>query len=71
VRVNAICPAATITNFGGGPYPDELREVMAARIPLGRVAEADDIARAALWLFTDSAAYVNGVVMPVDGGHEA
>jgi 3alpha(or 20beta)-hydroxysteroid dehydrogenase len=71
VRVNAICPAATMTNFGGGEYSDEVREAIASRIPLGRVAEADDMARAVLWLFSDSAAYVNGIVMPVDGGHEA
>jgi len=73
VRVNAICPAATATNFSPalrGEDPKRL-EMMRSRVPLGRVAEADDMARVALWLFTDSAAYVSGVVMPVDGAQEA
>jgi len=73
VRVNAICPAATATNFSPalrGEDPKRL-EQMRARVPLGRVAEADDMARVALWLFTDSAAYVSGVIMPVDGAQEA
>jgi NAD(P)-dependent dehydrogenase (short-subunit alcohol dehydrogenase family) len=44
---------------------------MASRVPLGRVADADDMARVALWLFTDGASYINGAVIPVDGGQEA
>jgi NAD(P)-dependent dehydrogenase (short-subunit alcohol dehydrogenase family) len=69
VRVNAICPAAATTNFS--QMTEQNKELMAARVPLGRVGEADDMARAALWLFTDSAAYVNGAIIPVDGGQEA
>jgi len=72
IRVNAICPAPTVTNFspGMGENP-QILEQMRSRIPLGRVAEADDMARVALWLLSDSAAYVNGAFFPVDGGQEA
>jgi NAD(P)-dependent dehydrogenase (short-subunit alcohol dehydrogenase family) len=73
VRINAICPAATMTNFSAalrGENPERL-EYLKSRIPLGRVAMADDMARVATWLLSDSAAYVNGVIMPVDGGQEA
>ncbi|MCH5675648.1 SDR family NAD(P)-dependent oxidoreductase [Streptomyces gilvus] len=69
IRVNAICPAPTLTNFAR-PSPEQ-EEVMRSRIPLGRFAEADDMARVALWLLSDGACYVNGAVLPVDGGHEA
>jgi NAD(P)-dependent dehydrogenase (short-subunit alcohol dehydrogenase family) len=71
VRINAICPAATETNFGNGAMSPEVKAHMASRVPLGRVGEADDMARAVLWLFTDSASYINGAVIPVDGGQEA
>jgi NAD(P)-dependent dehydrogenase (short-subunit alcohol dehydrogenase family) len=73
VRTNAICPGATKTNFSAavrGNDPERLAQ-MKARVPLGRVAEADDMARVAVWLLGDGAAYVNGVVIPVDGGQEA
>ncbi len=38
------------------------------RVPMGRIATPDDIANAALFLTSDEAAYVNGVIFPVDGG---
>jgi 3-oxoacyl-[acyl-carrier protein] reductase len=69
IRVNAICPAATLTNFT--QMTPELADQMRTRIPVGRLAQPDDMARAALWLLSDAAAYVNGVAMPVDGGQEA
>lgn len=69
IRVNAVCPAPTATNFA--QMPDELVEQMRTRIPLGRIGEADDIARVALWLLSDAASFVSGAIVPVDGGHEA
>ena len=41
------------------------------RIPLGRPAEPEDIARAMLLLASDDAAYITGVLLPVDGGLSA
>ncbi|MGV0044942.1 SDR family NAD(P)-dependent oxidoreductase [Mycobacterium colombiense] len=69
IRVNAVCPAPTFTNFA--QMTPELVKQMSSRIPLNRIATADDIARAALWLSSDAASFVNGAVLPVDGGHEA
>jgi meso-butanediol dehydrogenase/(S,S)-butanediol dehydrogenase/diacetyl reductase len=38
------------------------------RVPLGRIATPEDIANAALFLASDQAVYINGVILPVDGG---
>jgi len=69
VRANCIAP---------GPIPTELnrpflgtpegREMTAAFIPLGRVGEIDDVARAAVFLASDEAKWITGAVLRVDGG---
>lgn len=72
VRVNAVAPSITATDpvaaITGSP---ELRSRFEERIPLGRVAEVTDIAPVVLFLASDAARYVNGVVLPVDGGTSA
>lgn len=71
VRVNAICPVATDTGmlprFAGG---DLSIEGMADTIPLGRLAEPDDIASAAAFLASDEAAMITGTALEVDGGRD-
>ncbi len=71
VRVNAICPVATDTEmlprFAGG---DLSVEGMADTIPLGRLAEPDDIASAAAFLASDEAAMITGTALEVDGGRD-
>jgi NAD(P)-dependent dehydrogenase (short-subunit alcohol dehydrogenase family) len=69
VRVNAVAPGPTRTpgTDGMGDALDEL----ASTLPLGRPAEADEIARAIIFLASDDATYVNGAVLPVDGGRTA
>ena len=47
--------------------PDEIIKPLIATIPLGRMAEPDDIANAYLYLASDLASYVSGIVLPVDG----
>jgi 3alpha(or 20beta)-hydroxysteroid dehydrogenase len=69
VRVNAICPGATATGFSD--MSDAMVESICATVPLGRLATAEDMARTALWLMSDAASFLNGVIVPVDGGQTA
>lgn len=69
IRVNAICPGVTDTAMMRGSLdarPD-LEPMLLATLPTGRMGEADEIARAALWLCSDAASYVSGVALAVDG----
>jgi 3-oxoacyl-[acyl-carrier protein] reductase len=72
IRVNALAPVATDTpmlaKFLGSDDPERAREAFIAGIPLGRLAEPDDIADAAVFLASDAARFITGVVLPVDGG---
>jgi NAD(P)-dependent dehydrogenase (short-subunit alcohol dehydrogenase family) len=79
IRVNAICPGAMPgTNFGVHDpeqafqeKPKEWIEAAGAYHPLGRVVTAEDCAAAALFLASDQAQNVTGVLLPVDGGYLA
>jgi NAD(P)-dependent dehydrogenase (short-subunit alcohol dehydrogenase family) len=73
IRVNSICPSEVRTPMFLGfinraPDPEKKMQELVARIPLGRVAEPEEIARAALFLASDESSYVTGVTLPVDGG---
>ena len=71
VRVNAIAPVAARTpmleTMLGETLEDSTR-ALAASIPLGRLAEPEDITAAVSFLASPSAAFMTGVVLPVDGG---
>ncbi len=71
IRVNCIAPVigetALMETFMGEDTP-EVRAKFLATIPLGRMSRPQDIANAALYLASDEAAMVTGVVFPVDGG---
>jgi 3-oxoacyl-[acyl-carrier protein] reductase len=70
IRVCAIAPVATDTPLLPtflGPAPG-MREKFIATVPLGRLATAQDIADAALFLASDEAEFLTGNVMEVDGG---
>ena len=70
IRVVAIAPVATDTPLLPtflGPAPG-MREKFIATVPLGRLATAQDIADAALFLASDDAKFVTGNIMEVDGG---
>jgi NAD(P)-dependent dehydrogenase (short-subunit alcohol dehydrogenase family) len=79
IRVNAICPAAMpYTNFaaaGGMQTPaggiDEVAQNVGSMHPLGRPITAEDCAEAAVFLVSDRAGNVTGVLFPVDGGYVA
>jgi NAD(P)-dependent dehydrogenase (short-subunit alcohol dehydrogenase family) len=72
IRVNAVIPGTTETplawsNFDADKIPD-LRRQLAAEIPLGRLAQPEEPARAVLWLFREESAYVTGSHLVCDGG---
>lgn len=70
IRVVAIAPVATDTPLLPtflGPAPG-MREKFIATVPLGRLAMAQDIAEAALFLASDEAKFLTGNIMEVDGG---
>lgn len=70
IRVNAVAPGWVLTRMAMGAKTDPTREPkITARIPLGRWAEPSDIANVIAFLVSDEAAYVHGVVLPVDGGY--
>jgi len=79
VRANCVCPGWVRT-----PMADEEMDGLAARlgtdrdgaydacmvdVPLRRAASPEEIAATVAWLLSDEASYVNGAVLPIDGGH--
>lgn len=76
IRANAICPGPVQTPLwpsfvGRNPdiiKPADLEKAFLSRVPMGRMIQPEEIARAALFLCSDEASMVTGVSMPVDGG---
>lgn len=70
VRVNTVAPGYIQTPMTAEVLnQDEFRTRVLSRIPLQRLADGDDVADAVLFLVSDAARYVTGVVLPVDGGY--
>ena len=70
IAVNAIAPAQIDTRLTRG-LPEDARRRRTERIPMGRFGEAEEVARAALFLASDDASYVTGHTLAVDGGYLA
>lgn len=78
LRVNAIAPGVTNTplargatsNSGNTEELQKLSASLSSRIPLGRMAYATDIADAILYALSDSASFMTGQVIPVNGGSD-
>ena len=69
INVNAIAPGYFVTNNTEALRSDTKRRAdILARIPAGRWGDPPDIGGAAVFLASDAASYVHGVVLPVDGG---
>ena len=66
IRVNAVAPGITETDMMKA-VPKEVIAPLVARIPLGRLGQPEDIANAFLFLASDEASYITGVVLSVDG----
>lgn len=79
IRVNALCPGLVDTPMlptfmsrsGDTEASRVAQEKFVASVPLGRVAQPEEQAQAALWLISDEAAYVTGIALAVDGGFTA
>jgi NAD(P)-dependent dehydrogenase (short-subunit alcohol dehydrogenase family) len=67
IRVNGISPGVTDTPMIAA-YSAENRSLQQARVPLGRLAQADEIASVGTFLISDDARYINGETIIVDGG---
>ena len=64
IRVNAVAPGLTRTDM---PSPDKL-ETLGPGIPIGRIAEPEEIAEAVMWLLSEKASYTTGANIRVGGG---
>lgn len=72
VRFNAVCPGQIDTRMMAKTLSDAKRkQAMEARIPVGRVADPREVAELIVWLLSAKASYVNGAIIPVDGGETA
>jgi 3-oxoacyl-[acyl-carrier protein] reductase len=70
IRVNAVAPGYVMTPMTASILEQrDFRERVMARIPLGRLADGDDIADVVTFLASDAARYMTGTVLPVDGGY--
>lgn len=75
VRVNAVCPGEVNTPMlqseRSEPVTEELLARIAATVPMGRLADPDEIARVVCFLLSDDASYMTGALVSVDAGYGA
>jgi NAD(P)-dependent dehydrogenase (short-subunit alcohol dehydrogenase family) len=71
IRVNCIAPGFIRTNMSSLALDKdpERRKKVYSRTPMGRLGKPEEVADAALFLVSDSASFITGVVLPVDGGN--
>lgn len=70
IRVNVICPGLVQTKFSSALWQsDEILNQFLSHVPLGRIAQPEEIAPLAVFLASNAATYCTGGVYVVDGGH--
>src|SRR5690606_31215978 len=67
ITVNAICPGYIATDMVMA-VPEKVRESIVAQIPVGRLGEPEEIARAVLFLASDESGFITGSTLSVNGG---
>jgi 3-oxoacyl-[acyl-carrier protein] reductase len=67
IRVNTVAPGFILTDMLR-QMPESVLQQMIARVPLGRIGQPGDVARAYLFLASDEASFISGAVLRVDGG---
>ena len=68
IRVNSVTPGLIQTDITAGKLDDAMREKILEGIPMKRLGDAEDVARACLFLASDLASYTTGAVIDVNGG---
>lgn len=71
VRVNCVCPGSVQTPMidqAWAEYGDGAPELWAAKHPIGRIAQPDEVAQAILYLASSASSFVTGAALPIDGG---
>jgi len=68
ITVNCICPGPINTNMTSGIDKDKKQKYARRRVPLNRYGEPQEVAHATLNLCLPSSSFINGAVLPVDGG---
>ena len=67
IRANAVCPGFVLTPILG-KIPEKVLKALEDRVPLGRLAQPEEIANTFAFLASDEASYINGAVIEVSGG---
>jgi 3-oxoacyl-[acyl-carrier protein] reductase len=68
IRANCIAPETILTERNEAEIPSEIKESLREQHPIRRLGSPDDVARAALFLASDGAGWITGVVLDVAGG---
>ena len=68
ITVNALAPGAIETELVSKMHDEETRESYCARIPVNRYGSPEEVAATAVFLVSEESSYINGVVLPIDGG---
>ncbi len=67
ITCNAIAPGLIASDMTNA-MPEDAREAMLTKVPLGRMGNADEVAKLCVYLLSDAAAYITGQVLAIDGG---